>query len=502
MNDGFDHVLEFALREVFAEPASRTATLVQTDRAPARRRRLRAWTMLAAAAALVVVVLIDRGDRDATASSELLVAAADGVLHRATVVRSGDTALCPDGPPVQVTLPGGGRLRATAGTAFVLRDDDVSLLAGEVLAETGRRDQRVLTSLGDVAVLADGRVSVRRSPFVLSVAEESPMRLTDVLSRLEQVPSVLCVTVLLGAAELAVGQERTGLKAGQTKVVQDAESARRDAALASTLFVACNRELPQPADEESMAQWKVVDEAVGELARLLLRSPTAVTVLRQDLAAALARTGTSDDLLGRMVLLANLTEVAELHRGVAAVAERQRSALTIDDWVAMAERGESTAIAELRRRLGTDEVLPTDTIAAALVIAGEDDEKARLRKPLGVPIADCLEDTFKFDARCAAAFALSRRGIEAPRRALLTDLAAAIETRLDSPSDLATSAGFVRRAWYFFGDGTTRIGHLNQRLDACRVPGWGDQDDAARVRATMAGLQEQDPRQTAGPRRG
>ncbi len=503
MSDGFDLVLEFALREVLAEPAARAAVPPRPAPVVARRRPLRTWApLVAAAAAIAVVVLVDRGDGVATASGELLVASADGALRRSTTVRSGDTALCPDGPPVQVDLPGGGRLRTVAGTAFVLRDDDVELLAGEVLADTGRREQRVRTSLGDVAAAAFGRISVRRSPFVLPVSEESPMRLTDVLSRLEHVPSVLCVTVLLGAAELAVGQERTGLKAGQTRVVQDRESARRDAALASTLFVTCNQELPQPTDEASMAQWKITDEAVGELARLLLRSPVAVTAIRQDLAAALARTGTSDDLLGRMVRLANLTEVAELHRGVAAVAERQGSALVLDDWVAMAERGEGKAIAELRQRLRTDEALPKDTIAAALVIAGEEDEKAGLRAPLGVPIADCLADTFKFDARCVAAFALSRRGIEAPRRVLLADLAAAIETRLDTPTDLAESAEFVRRAWYFFGDGTTRIGHLNQRLDACRVPGWGDSVDAARVRATMTSLQEQDRNQAAGPRRG
>lgn len=491
MNDAFDHLLEFLLREVMAGPSTASLPVRGTRSGPHWRRRAWPWLAVAATAATVMVITLADRERQAAAiaAQALLVAGGDGVMRPETTLAVAAPAWCRAGPPVRVTLPGGAAADVFAGTAVVHRGDALELVGGEILTATASRAWRIRTELGDVEVAPDSVVAVRLSPSLRLRPEEPDMRWNDVISRIDRTTVALSITVLLGAVDLVTAQERTNLRAGGRTAVQDAASARRDAAAASALFVACNRELPEPTDEKAMLEWKQVDEQFGDLTRLWLRSPAAVGAVRADLQRALARPESSDTLRGRMIRLALLSEDAGLLRAAAEAARQHPDACQLDDWMALAERGEQFARAPLHEFLKDPAGTLGAQVNAALVVGGEQARRDDLAPFLTVSMRDAFDEFMKFDARCIAAVAFAHLGDPVPRRLLLAELAEVVASRLETPQDVVVSADLVRRATYFFGQPTPRLGHLGTRLMTFEVPALRGEPDADAVRAAVANLQ-------------
>lgn len=491
MNDAFDHLLEFMLRELLAGPPTTASLPARTVSAARSRYRVWPWLAVAGAAATVTIVALASRERHAAAvaARTLLVAGNDGVMRPGTALEVAAPAWCSAGPPVRVTSPGGAAALVFAGTAVVHHDDALELVGGELLSAPSPRAWRIRTELGDVEVAPDSVVAVRLSPSLRLRSEEPDMRWNDVISRIDRTTLALSVTVLLGAADVVTAQERTAVRAGGQKAVQDAASTRRDAAAAATLFAACNRELPEPTDEKSILEWKQLDEQLGELTRLWLRSPAAVGAVRADLQRALVRPESSDTLRGRMITLAAMSEDAGLLRAATDAAKQHPDACRLDDWMALAERGEQFARAPLHEFLKDPAGTLGAQVTAALVVGGEPARRDDLAPFLAVSMRDAFDEFMKFDARCVAAAALARIGDPAPRRLLLAELGEEVASRLDTPQGVAVSADFVRRATYFFGQPTPRFGHLGTRLMLFEVPALRGEPDADAVRTALANLQ-------------
>lgn len=488
-DSAFDHLLEFALREVLRD-AGRPSVAHEPRGASMRGRWRRRLRVVAAAAAILVVVAIAAWPvrDDAVADRALRVTDATDTFRSTRDVPFGAVGWNHDATAVELTTRAGSRLRLLRDAA-VRFGDPIDLLGGELELLPSARPRVVRTAAGSIESPPNSHVFVRSNPFPLPDSEETPMKLPDLLARSRQVPFTLSITVLLGSAELVDAQERTRVVAGETRNVQPRDDARRDAARASTLFVATNRDLPEPADEQSMLQWKDLDEQHGELGICLLRSPAAVAAVKNDLLTALSKAGVPDVRRGRLLQLADLTEEVALHDAGAALVGKQPNAFTFEHWIALAARGNAAGRTELHRFLQEPRGALGARVVAALVLGGDASRRDGLEEFVAVPMDEAIDDFQKFDARCLAVLALAHLGDPAPRTTFVKDLAGAVAERLDSPQAIAASADFVRRATFFLGQPNPRVDNLDLRLRAFVVPALGAGDDAAAVRKAVTDLE-------------
>ena len=471
MNDAFDALLEFGLRELLgrreASPDVAPSPWPGTRRRPVRSRH---WPVAAAAAAVVAALALWPA---AWAHSDGPLWIADGSTTFVAGTSLPPTAMVWHERGAATTVHTAAA-RAVCGPRTVLLHvtaDACALLAGAITIHT-TDPFRVHTDIADVVIRSGSSLRVQLTPDVPfpfpDPQDTDPMNLTNLLTR-SHLRAALTVTVLVGHAELVQAQQRQPVAAGEQAQAQAMAQARADAGQATTLLLLV-RQVPEEGTDEralmAMMAWK---DAAEDLSRILIRSAAARAAVRSDLLQALQAPNVPEAARGTLISLADLDDDARALRATAAAFQARPELSTQDQRIALVERGEAGPSKLLLATIEQQKDLPSTAVAAAaLAFAGDDSVRPTLQRWAKTPLADALADFQVLDARFATAAALHALGDKEPRLRLLAALERTAVAGWDSGDEQrqATARELAVRSAYFFGQGRPRLSHLGRRIGA------------------------------------